>query len=442
MDDTVIGNSRWMSALFGISAVTLVGMIIAFPSEAFTASLSGLQVWWEFVFPALLPFFILSELLLGLGMIHAVGVLLEPLMRLLFRLPGAGGWAVAMSFTIGFPAGAKAAADLRKQGLVSRQEGNRLLALSHLCSPVFLTSVVAVGFWGHAELGLPLIIIHLVSALITGLITARIVLPAAERMYGRSRRPPLPATSPEEEAMLLLRRRLRPALPRRMLDSMLMAQRQDGRTIGKLLGEAVGSSVQSLLVIGGFMILFSVLLKLLSVSGVTGGLQLVVQALLIPWGMPPQLSEGAITALFEVHLGAYSISQSGDAGVWGAAILSSIIGWGGLSVHAQVKSLIAGTDLRYTPFLAARILHSALSIIVTFVLWEPMRRWLFPGSAGETAFSPLPDSIVPDAAEIVTVWPQYGGSLKLMALFLLAATGLSLFVRVFLPKGLFDFRRN
>ena len=34
-------------------------------------------MWWEVVFPSLLPFFILSELLIGFGVVKFVGLLLE-----------------------------------------------------------------------------------------------------------------------------------------------------------------------------------------------------------------------------------------------------------------------------------------------------------------------------------------------------------------------------
>lgn len=404
---------RMVSGLFGLAAIGLVGMIIAYPDQAFRASLNGLTIWWQFVFPALLPFFILSELMLGLGIVHAIGVLLEPAMRVLFRLPGAGGWAVAMGMTVGFPAGAKAAADLRKRGVISRREGNRLLALSHLCSPVFLTSVVAVGFWGHPEFGLPLIVIHFVSALLTGVIVGRIVLPSGG----------------DEEDAAHSRSQHETRRTIRFISAMADAHRRDGRPLGRMLGESVASSFQSLLVIGGFMIVFSVLVKLLGVIGVTGGLQLMLQLFLIPWGMPPQLAEGAVTALFEVHLGAYTLSRSGEASAWAAALLCAMIGWGGLSVHAQVKSLIGGTDLSYRPFLIARILHSVLSVFVAFALWHPLQRLLF--SAAPT-FQPISSASGNEttAQTVLPDWPQWGGVLELLVLMLLGGVFLSACLRM------------
>jgi sporulation integral membrane protein YlbJ len=442
MGQNVIGSSRWISALFGLGAIALVGMIIAFPSQAFSASLSGLQIWWEFVFPALLPFFILSEIMLGLGIVHAVGLMLEPAMRILFRLPGAGGWAVAMGFTVGFPAGAKAASDLRKQGAITRMEGERLLAVSHLCSPVFLTSVVAVGFWGRAELGLPLIIIHYLSALLAALVLCRLFPSSAERMESTAPSKTAETAETRNEPEPPMRRRRRPPLLLRMYDQMIKAQRLDGRALGRLLGDAVGSSVQSLLAIGGFMIVFSVLIKLLGVSGVAGWLQIALETLLRPFGMPAPLSQGFVTGLFEVHLGTYGISQSGGIGAWAAALLSAAIAWSGLSVHAQVKSLIAGTDLRYTPFLVSRALHSALSFVAALALWQPLRRMFFPDSQTLEAFSPLTGSAAAGDGNLFPAWPQWGESLTLLAWFLLGAAAVSLFIRVFFPKRLLYFDRH
>ncbi len=75
--------------------------IIALPEQAFQASLDGLRLWWNIVFPALLPFFIASDTLMGLGVVHFIGALLEPLMKPpLFGVPGVGAFALAMGARI------------------------------------------------------------------------------------------------------------------------------------------------------------------------------------------------------------------------------------------------------------------------------------------------------------------------------------------------------
>ena len=73
--------SRRSSYLAALAGLVVTVAFVMYPEAAFEASLDGLKLWFEIVLPALLPFFTMSEILMGLGVIHAVGVLLEPLMR-------------------------------------------------------------------------------------------------------------------------------------------------------------------------------------------------------------------------------------------------------------------------------------------------------------------------------------------------------------------------
>lgn len=78
----------------GIMAILIAIAIIISPESSFEASLQGLKLWWTLVFPALLPFLMLSEMLTASGFVHGFGVLLEPLMKRSFvcPVPAAGPW--------------------------------------------------------------------------------------------------------------------------------------------------------------------------------------------------------------------------------------------------------------------------------------------------------------------------------------------------------------
>ncbi|WP_025698020.1 nucleoside recognition domain-containing protein, partial [Paenibacillus durus] len=128
--------------LSGGLAMLLAAAIISSPESSFNASLQGLKLWWTLVFPALMPFLMLSEMLSASGFVHAIGVLLEPLTRLVFRLPGSAGWTLALGMTSGFPGGAQGAAQLYRQGEISDREAGRLASLTHFASPVTLLIVV------------------------------------------------------------------------------------------------------------------------------------------------------------------------------------------------------------------------------------------------------------------------------------------------------------
>lgn len=91
-------------------------------------------------------FFILSELLIGFGVVRFVGLLLEPFMRPVFRVPGVGGFVLAMGMASGNPAGAKLTSRLRQERQISRVEAERLASFTNSSNPLFIFGAVAVGF--------------------------------------------------------------------------------------------------------------------------------------------------------------------------------------------------------------------------------------------------------------------------------------------------------
>ena len=60
------------------------------------------------------------------------------------------------------------------------------------------------------------------------------------------------------------------------------------------------------------------------------------------------------------------------------AIGAFILSWGGMSVHAQIVSLLSHTNMRYLPFLIARLLHAFLSAAIVLLIWEPMQQFRSP----------------------------------------------------------------
>src|SRR5690606_18713969 len=141
-------NLSKMKTIFLAAGVTIMAIsMILFPEESFRASLRGLHMWWEIVFPSLFPFFVISELLIGFGVVKFMGVLLEPLMRPLFRVPGVGGFPWAMGMATGFPAGAKLTARLRQEKQLTKIEAERLVSFTNASSPLFIFGAVSVGFF-------------------------------------------------------------------------------------------------------------------------------------------------------------------------------------------------------------------------------------------------------------------------------------------------------
>lgn len=353
-----------------MTAVGLALLVILFPDSVFQAGLHGLRIWWNYVFPATLPYLILTELLLGLGALHALGQLLQPAMRLLFRISGNAGWAAAVGIAAGYPAGAAAAAKLHRERLIGRAETERLLAFAHVCNPVVVITVIGAVFLNNTAAGTAIALIHYAAAGITGLLARFWIPDDGAEPFGE----PSAARSAKKPAAP------QPGLARRMYRAMAEARSRDGRAFGKLLGDAVSASLQTLLLIGGFIILFSVLVRLI--------------LLLLP-AAPPALA-ALLPGLFEHHYGAFAAGRSEALPpVLAAAWIGAWLGWSGLSQHAQIRGLLAGTSVRYAPFLLARAVHGTTAFLLTLLVWNPLGGLLV---RAEPSFSALAGAAAPPAA--------------------------------------------
>ncbi|UKS29932.1 hypothetical protein LOZ80_13735 [Paenibacillus sp. HWE-109] len=421
-------NSKLTTLVLGSLAALTVVSVILFPDKAFQSSLEGLTIWWKLVFPAMMPFLIMTELLIGFGVIQGAGVLLEPLTKTIFRLPGVSGWALASGLIVGFPTGAKITASLREKNLITRTESERLTALSHLCSPLFLIIVVGVGFLNSAKLGIVLAVIHYGSALLTGI---------AMRLFRKTGS--LTTESAElEPAESKFANRSTPVM-KQALFTMRHAYLHDGRALGKLLGDAVTASVQTLMLIGGYMMIFSVLINVIHISQLTAALRPVTQAMLQLINIHTDTTPQWVTSVLEIHLGAYAWSQTHGLSLLAQiALISAFLGWGGLSAHAQVAGLHQQTDARYSFFLQSRILHAVLAFTLTLLLWKPLQLlftdtepsflWLNTTAAHSTA------STFPLNGE--SAWSLWGPMLAQFILLFLIMLAISTVIRAFRKKAL------
>jgi sporulation integral membrane protein YlbJ len=349
----MLWRSRFKTAFLAVSVTVMAASLIVYPEESFAASIRGLDMWWEIVFPSLLPFFIISEMLIGFGIVKFIGVLLEPLMRPLFRVPGVGGFVWAMGMASGFPAGAKLTARLRQEKQISRIEAERLVAFTNSSNPLFIFGAVSVGFFKNAQLGIILALSHYLGNICVGLLM---------RFYGRN----------DLEEKEIQKGKKQSKFPIRTAFIALHRTRvNDNRPIGRLLGDAVTSSIQTLLMIGGFIILFSVINKLLFHLNITSFLAKIVKFILNTLSIPETLSIPLISGLFEITQGSQMTSQVQDASLMQLAVITSfILAFSGFSVQAQVASILAQTDIRFQPFFIARIFHGFFASIFTVLLWE------------------------------------------------------------------------
>lgn len=348
-------SAAFLSVLLGASVLFVVVGIVYSPGEAFRASLSGLEIWWQNVFPGLLPPLMLAELLAASGMLHGMSTLAEPLTRGLFRLPGASGWAIAFGWAAGIPAGAKETARLKESGMLEDQDVDTVLLVSHLPNPFLIVLVIGCGFLQSPELGWAIALGLWISAILSGMMWVRLT---------KSQKPKVPQI-PLTQPRALLRRAMRAAVD---------ARKEDGRPFGKQLADSVTNSVGTLMTLGGLMMMSAVVIRLLQLTFPGSDVWL------------------AIPGFYEMHLGAFESSRSAlfnSAPAQAAALLAAALAWSGWSGLLQARAAFgAASSFPWSRVITSRLLHGALALLITYPLAiaahsDPVRSftaWLFPGS--------------------------------------------------------------
>lgn len=349
-----------VKAILVAVAATLVAVsMIVYPEPSFNAAERGLRLWWEIVLPALLPFFIAAELLMGVGVVHFMGVLMEPLMRPLFGVPGTGSFTLAMGIASGYPLGAALSARLKDDKLATKTEAERLMCFCNTSDPLFMTGAVAVGMLKRSDLAGVIIAAHYFSALTVGL-----ALKYWKR--GMDESPPL---DPSRDEFIV----------KRAIRAMRKAQREEKRPFGTILGDAVKRSVNTLLVILGFIVLFSVVFELLKIAGVTKLLSRTLLAVIPETVIPPSLHEALTSGLFEITIGTSMASQANASLVARTAACGAIIAWSGLSVHAQVAAVIQPSGLSLLPYSVSRFFQAILAAVYTVLIMRAGgSKWAIP----------------------------------------------------------------
>lgn len=259
------------------------------------------------VIPALFPFMVVSGLLVDYGFGQWISPHLAGLMAPLFCLPGSAASALLLGFVGGYPIGARTAADLYREGLLTQAEAERLLTFCNNSNPAFLISVLGVGVFGDLRTGIWLWLIHVLSALLTGIL-----------LRGRN-----------------------PSARQRVTRPF---SRQTQSFSAAFVG-AVSRAAGGILSACAFVIVFYVAAMPLKAIGGTAA--------------------AALTGTLEL----FSLTPLLTPDSTGFLLAAACSGWGGLSVLAQTAAALEDTGLRLRPSLVGKALQAILSLGLAVPVW-------------------------------------------------------------------------
>ena len=118
----------------------LFSFILLFPTLSFEASKTGLLLWFDTVLPTLLPFLVISQLILKTPLISYFQALLGPIFMKIFHCSVSGAFCAVCGFLCGYPVGARLIALQIQEKTITPTEGQYLLAFCNNISPGFCIS--------------------------------------------------------------------------------------------------------------------------------------------------------------------------------------------------------------------------------------------------------------------------------------------------------------
>ena len=330
----LVGKAQYRDILLGAGLLWATLALILWPEQAMEAMRDGIALCGNVILPSLFPFFVLSSLVVELGMSQYLGRLLEPVMAPLFRVNGNCATALALGFVGGYPVGARTAIQIYENGQCSRTEAERMLAFCNNSGPAFILGVVGAGVFGSGTVGLLLYLTHLLASLLVGVLF-RFYKPQEGPQTRRSRGPQFQAAS-----------------------------------FPKAFTQSITGAMQSTLNICAFILFFTVFLRILAHAGILKLLGGLLSALLAPLGMDQTWAERLLTGLVEVSSGVSSLTEGAMSGRLSMAAF--MLGWAGVSVHCQVLAFLGDSGLSVQTYVAGKLLHGGLSALLANLIFRAL----------------------------------------------------------------------
>ncbi|NLK28545.1 MAG: transporter [Clostridiales bacterium] len=304
----------------GFVVIFLAAMII-FPSASYEGATGGLLLWFHNVLPNLLPFIILSNLMIQLNITSKISSFFYPVLGRLFQVSKEGCYPIIIGFLSGIPMGAKSTADLVSEGKISRSEGNFLITMCNNASPMFIIGYIAISQLKLPRIKYALFVIIYSSAIISALLCRYLYHKVIRR---------------NKEAYSIK-------------DSSCLDRKKKGTShfSFEILDHSIMNGFEVITKIGGYIILFSIIAQIVKEIGSdTNIFKIIFMGIVeITTGIN-QISMGLLNRKIKIVL---------------VAVLTS---FGGLSGIAQTKSVLGSTRLSIKYYIIVKL----ISIVITYLL--------------------------------------------------------------------------
>ena len=286
--------------------------------------LNGVSIWAIKVLPLMLPFFIISKMIVQLMCNHKSNTYQSKKKKniLIFFL----------SALSGYPMGAKLIYEQFKSRELSLCESKNMMAFCSVSGPMFMIGTVGVGFLGSFDAGLIILVSNIIGAIFNGLLWIKI----------------------NKNSSCNNAKPLQPLLI-------------NNNTSSYSFSEIVYDSLISVLMIGTYIAISFVLIELLKQLNLIDLTSKIVYSLSFKM-LNIDVIKSVIIGLFEVTCGVFNLAQSQTSLIAKTITSSFLISFGGFSILLQNLSMVSQIGITSKYILKQKITHAIFSIIIATLL--------------------------------------------------------------------------
>jgi len=344
--------------------VVLAIALVIFSESNLIAAKSGLVLWANNVVPAIFPFLVITELLSNTNIVYYLGKIFHKIMRPIFNVSGEGAFPLILGLISGYPMGGKIVSDMRNKGICTKDEGERLLAFTNNSGPLFVISSIGISLLGDTRTGILLLVTHILASITVGIIFAKLYSKTEEKKETLSTN----YTHFSKKASLRF------------------------RDLGMVMGNSIHNSVSTVLMIGGFIIVFSIIISILDKSGLLSLTSRMLSPFLEFLGFDSDFAKPLLGGIIELTNGVSMVSKVSIKSITqNVVLIAFLLGFGGISILLQVFSIISSTDLSINKYILGKFLQGIFAAIYTYFAFK-----LFPFLSLDviSTSAPLSDAII------------------------------------------------
>ena len=336
-----------------ITFVVIAFFLVIFSRSNLTAATNGLTIWATCVVPSLFPFFVLTNLLSQTKVVTFLGRFLDKFMKPVFNVPGIAAFPFIMGLVSGYPVGAKIVADFRKEELVTKDEAERMLSFTNNSGPLFILSSVGISLFGDTKIGLLLLVTHVLSCITVGVILGK---------FSRKNKTSIKGNVKSKINMKNRNDR------NEVLNKATNSKNISFKNLGEVLGNSINSSISTILLIGGFVVIFSVIISILNQIHLLDLLSKFINPILGFIGVDLRFAKPVLYGIIELTNGVNMVSSITIKEISQNIILCAfLLGFGGFSVLLQVFSIVSKTDLSMKKYFIGKFMQGIFAAIYTFL---------------------------------------------------------------------------